>query len=124
MRPSQRGYSDILEDSDATHDDLVYEFNGPVADLVMEAHPGGERGGGTLLPPPRIQDGRAREVRGPPQRPVQDGGLARDPAAESPEMSEFWPKGPPGDTIGSPNGMEDARAPPTRWVPVFYSWSR
>jgi hypothetical protein len=30
------------------------------------------------------------------------------------EISKFWPRGPPGDTIGSPNVVEDSRAPPSR----------
>ena len=104
-------FHDILEDSDFIFEDLIPEFNRPIADLVMElTH---EEGGNYF---PRLESKKAVLVKFADRLSnlsrMGDWSGYRQP--RYPEISKFWPRGPPGDTIGSTNVVEEARAPPTR----------
>jgi GTP pyrophosphokinase len=97
---------DVLEDSDTTYGELVHEFNKPIADLVMElTHEESEEGG---LYYPRLGSRKALLVKFADRLSnlSRMGDWPGDRQQMYMNMSRFWPIGPPGDNIRSPNTVE------------------
>jgi GTP pyrophosphokinase len=102
---------DILEDSDTTYEDLIHEFNRPIADLVMElTHEESEEGGYYF---PRLESRKAVLVKFADRLSnlSRMGDWPGDRQQRYLEISKFWPKDPPGDSIHSPNPAAEARDP-------------
>jgi GTP pyrophosphokinase len=94
---------DVIEDTDTSYDDLIREFNKPIADLVMELTHEGDWKTGHYFP--RLQSRKAVIVKFADRL----SNLSRmddwpgDRQQRYLEMSGFWREEPPGDKIASPN---------------------
>ena len=94
---------DVLEDTPTAYDDLVHEFNKPIADLVNELTQEGDRDTGYYFP--RLHTRKAVMVKFADRL----SNLSRmddwpgDRQQRYLEMSKFWKSEPPGDKISSPN---------------------
>ena len=94
---------DVIEDTKTTYDDLVKEFNKPIADLVMELTE--ERGSDDGSFFPRLHSRKAVLVKFADRL----SNLSRmddwpgDRQQRYLEISRFWRSEPPGDSISSPN---------------------
>ena len=99
---------DILEDRDATYEDLVHEFNRPIADLVMELTQDESEEGGYYFP--RLESRKAVLVKFADRLSnlSRMGDWPGDRQQRYLEISKFWPKEPPGDNIHSPNPADGA----------------
>jgi len=98
---------DVIEDTDATYEDLIREFNRPIADLVKELTQQGTRGTGYFFP--HLKTRKAIMVKFADRL----SNLSRmddwpgDRQEEYLNMSRFWPETPPGDKVPSPNSPEE-----------------
>ena len=94
---------DVLEDTPTAYDDLVHEFNKPIADLVNELTQEGDHDTGYYFP--RLQTRKAVMVKFADRL----SNLSRmddwpgDRQQRYLEMSKFWKSEPPGDKMSSPN---------------------
>lgn len=94
---------DVLEDTPTKYDDLVHEFNKPIADLVNELTQEGDHETGYYFP--RLHTKKAVMVKFADRL----SNLSRmddwpgDRQQRYLEMSTFWKNEPPGDKISSPN---------------------
>jgi (p)ppGpp synthase/HD superfamily hydrolase len=94
---------DVLEDTPTAYDDLVHEFNKPIADLVNELTQEGDRDAGYYFP--RLHTRKAVMVKFADRL----SNLSRmddwpgDRQQRYLEMSKFWKSEPPGDKMSSPN---------------------
>ena len=99
---------DILEDSDTTYEDLLHEFNRPIADLVMELTQDEDDDGGYYFP--RLESRKAVLVKFADR--LSNLSRMADWPGDRPqkylEISKFWPKDPPGNIIHSPNPAREA----------------
>jgi (p)ppGpp synthase/HD superfamily hydrolase len=97
---------DIIEDTDTGYDDLVREFNKPIADLVLELTQEGDRETGYYFP--RLNSKKAVLVKFADRL----SNLSRmddwpgDRQQKYLEMSRFWSTEPPGDKVSSPNTLQ------------------
>jgi GTP pyrophosphokinase len=97
---------DIIEDTDTSYDDLIREFNKPIADLVKELTQQGDWETGYYFP--RLKTRKAIMVKFADRL----SNLSRmndwpgDRQEEYLGMSRFWPVEPPGDKVPSPNTPE------------------
>jgi GTP pyrophosphokinase len=97
---------DVLEDSDTTYEELVHEFNKPIADIVVElTH---EESGEDGFYYPRLFSRKAVLVKFADRLSnlSRMGDWPGDRQQKYLEMSKFWPTGPPGDRVSSPNTVE------------------
>jgi len=98
---------DVIEDTDASYDDLIREFNKSIADLVRELTHKGNRGTGYYFP--HLKTRKAIMVKFADRL----SNLSRmddwpgDRQEEYLRMSSFWPVKPPGDAVPSPNSPEE-----------------
>ena len=98
---------DVIEDTDASYDDLIREFNKSIADLVRELTHEGNRGTGYYFP--HLKTRKAIRVKFADRL----SNLSRmddwpgDRQEEYLRMSSFWPVKPPGDAVPSPNSPEE-----------------
>lgn len=94
---------DIIEDTDITYEILICEFNKPIADIVYELTHEGNRETGYYFP--RLNSRKAIMVKFADRL----SNLSRmddwpvDRQLTYLEMSTFWSRLPPGDTVPSPN---------------------
>lgn len=94
---------DVIEDTKTTYEELVREFNKPIADLVMELSEERSSEGGSYFP--RLSSRKAVLVKFADRL----SNLSRmddwpgDRQQRYLEMSRFWRTKPPGDSISSPN---------------------
>ena len=98
---------DVIEDTDASYDDLIREFNKSIADLVRELTHEGNRSKGYYFP--HLKTRKAIMVKFADRL----SNLSRmddwpgDRQEEYLRMSRFWPLKPPGDVVPSPNSPEE-----------------
>jgi len=98
---------DVIEDTDTTYEDLIREFNKPIADLVHELTQQGDRETGYYFP--HLKTRKAVMVKFADRL----SNLSRmddwpgDRQQEYLKMSRFWPVEPPGDRVQSPNEPEE-----------------
>jgi GTP pyrophosphokinase len=97
---------DILEDSAATYEDLVHEFNKPIADLVIELTHEESGEGGFYYPHLISRKAVLVKFADRLSNLSRMGDWPGDRQQQYLEMSKFWPMGPPGDRINSPNTVE------------------
>ncbi len=94
---------DMMEDTDTTYEDLVHEFNKPIADLVLELTQQGGGDSGYYFP--LLKSRKAIMVKFADRL----SNLSRmddwpgDRQEVYLEMSRFWPIESPGDRVPSPN---------------------
>ena len=99
---------DIIEDTKTSYDDLVREFNKPIADLVMEMTEERDPEGGSYFP--RLHSRKAVLVKFADRL----SNLSRmddwpgDRQLRYLEISRFWRSKPPGDSVSSPNTKSDS----------------
>lgn len=97
---------DVIEDTNTSYDDLIKEFNKPIADLVKELTQQGDWETGYYFP--QLKTRKAVMVKFADRL----SNLSRmddwpgDRQQEYLEMSRFWPVEPPGDKVPSPNTPE------------------
>lgn len=96
---------DILEDTDTTYEDLVHEFNKPIADLVMELTQQGDGASGYYFPLLKSRKSIMVKFADRLSNLSRMDDWPGDRQEVYLEMSRFWPVEPPGDTIPSPNTM-------------------
>lgn len=100
---------DMLEDTDTTYEDLVHEFNKPVADLVLELTQQGDGDSGYYFS--LLKSRKAIMVKFADRL----SNLSRmddwpgDRQEVYLEMSRFWPVESPGDKVPSPNTVFDVK---------------
>ena len=98
---------DVIEDTDTSYEDLIREFNKPIADLVRELTQQGSWETGYYFP--HLKTRKAVMVKFADRL----SNLSRmddwpgDRQQEYLEMSRFWPVEPPGDKVPSPNAPEE-----------------
>jgi len=98
---------DVIEDTDTSYDDLIKEFNKPIADLVRELTQQGSWETGYYFP--HLKTRKAVMVKFADRL----SNLSRmddwpgDRQQEYLGMSRFWPVEPPGDKVPSPNAPEE-----------------
>jgi (p)ppGpp synthase/HD superfamily hydrolase len=98
---------DVIEDTDTSYDDLIREFNKPIADLVRELTQQGSWDTGYYFP--HLKTRKAVMVKFADRL----SNLSRmddwpgDRQQEYLGMSRFWPVEPPGDKVPSPNTPEE-----------------
>lgn len=98
---------DVIEDTDTSYDDLIREFNKPIADLVRELTQQGDWETGYYFP--NLKTKKAVMVKFADRL----SNLSRmddwpgDRQQEYLGMSRFWPVEPPGDRVPSPNTPEE-----------------
>jgi (p)ppGpp synthase/HD superfamily hydrolase len=98
---------DVIEDTDTSYDDLIREFNKPIADLVWELTQQGDWETGYYFP--QLKTRKAVMVKFADRL----SNLSRmddwpgDRQQEYLSMSRFWPVKPPGDKVPSPNEPEE-----------------
>ena len=98
---------DVIEDTDTSYDDLIREFNKPIADLVRELTQQGSWDTGYYFP--HLKTRKAVMVKFADRL----SNLSRmddwpgDRQQEYLGMSRFWPVEPPGDKVPSPNPPEE-----------------
>jgi GTP pyrophosphokinase len=98
---------DVIEDTDTSYEDLIREFNKPIADLVRELTQQGIWETGYYFP--HLKTRKAVMVKFADRL----SNLSRmddwpgDRQQEYLEMSRFWPVEPPGDKVPSPNAPEE-----------------
>jgi len=98
---------DVIEDTDASCEDVIREFNRPIAELVRELTQQGTRGTGYYFP--ILKSRKAIMVKFADRL----SNLSRmddwpgDRQEEYLNMSRFWPVEPPGDRVPSPNTPEE-----------------
>ena len=94
---------DVIEDTDTSYDDLIREFNKPIADLVYELTQEGTRETGYYFP--RLQSRKAIMVKFADRL----SNLSRmddwpgDRQLNYLNVSRFWSVNAPGNTVPSPN---------------------
>ena len=99
---------DVIEDTETTYDDLIREFNKPIADLVYELTQEGTRETGYYFP--RLQSRKAIMVKFADRL----SNLSRmddwpgDRQLNYLRVSRFWAENPPGNTVPSPNTVVDS----------------
>lgn len=97
---------DVIEDTDTTYEDLIREFNKPIADLVNELTQEGTRETGYYFP--RLQSRKAVMVKFADRL----SNLSRmddwpgDRQLNYLKVSRFWYVNPPGNRVPSPNTVE------------------
>ncbi len=102
---------DVIEDTDTSYDDLIREFNKPIADLVRELTQQGSWDTGYYFP--HLKTRKAVMVKFADRL----SNLSRmddwpgDRQQEYLGMSRFWPVEPPGDKVPSPNTPEEPERP-------------
>ena len=98
---------DVIEDTDTTYEDLIREFNKPIADLVLELTQQGDWETGYYFP--HLKTRKAVMVKFADRL----SNLSRmddwpgDRQQEYLGMSRFWPVKPPGDRVHSPNEPDE-----------------
>jgi (p)ppGpp synthase/HD superfamily hydrolase len=98
---------DVIEDTDTSYEDLIREFNKPIADLVRELTQQGSWETGYYFP--HLKTRKAVMVKFADRL----SNLSRmddwpgDRQQEYLGMSRFWPVEPPGDKVSSPNTPEE-----------------
>ena len=98
---------DVIEDTDTSYEDLIKEFNKPIADLVRELTQQGDWETGYYFP--QLKTRKAVMVKFADRL----SNLSRmddwpgDRQQEYLGMSRFWPVEPPGDKVPSPNVPEE-----------------
>ena len=98
---------DVIEDTDTSYEDLIKEFNKPIADLVRELTQQGSWETGYYFP--HLKTRKAVMVKFADRLST----LSRmddwpgDRQQEYLGMSRFWPVEPPGDKVPSPNAPEE-----------------
>jgi len=98
---------DVIEDTDTSYEDLIREFNKPIADLVRELTQQGSWETGYYFP--HLKTRKAVMVKFADRL----SNLSRmddwpgDRQQEYLGMSTFWPVEPPGDKVPSPNTPEE-----------------
>ncbi len=96
---------DILEDTDTTYEDLVHEFNKPIANLVLELTHQGDRSNGYYFP--LLKSRKAIMVKFADR--LSNLSRMDDWPGDRQELyleaSRFWPTETPGDKIPSPNTL-------------------
>jgi len=98
---------DVIEDTDTSYEDLIKEFNKPIADLVRELTQQGSWETGYYFP--HLKTRKAVMVKFADRL----SNLSRmddwpgDRQQEYLGMSRFWPVEPPGDKVPSPNAPEE-----------------
>jgi GTP pyrophosphokinase len=98
---------DVIEDTDTTYEDLIREFNKPIADLVRELTQHGDWETGYYFP--NLKTRKAVMVKFADRL----SNLSRmddwpgDRQQEYLGMSRFWPVMPPGDRVHSPNEPDE-----------------
>ncbi len=98
---------DVIEDTDTSYEDLIKEFNKPIADLVRELTQKGSWETGYYFP--HLKTRKAVMVKFADRL----SNLSRmddwpgDRQQEYLGMSRFWPVEPPGDKVPSPNAPEE-----------------
>lgn len=98
---------DIIEDTSTTYEELLHEFNKPIADLVYELTQEGDRETGYYFP--RLRGRKAVMIKFADRL----SNLSRmddwpgDRQLIYLEMSRFWATEPPGDKVPSPNTVFD-----------------
>jgi len=98
---------DVIEDTDTSYEDLIREFNKPIADLVRELTQQGSWETGYYFP--HLTTRKAVMVKFADRL----SNLSRmddwpgDRQQEYLGMSRFWPVEPPGDKVPSPNTLEE-----------------
>ena len=98
---------DVIEDTDTSYENLIKEFNKPIADLVRELTQQGSWETGYYFP--HLKTRKAVMVKFADRL----SNLSRmddwpgDRQQEYLGMSRFWPVEPPGDKVPSPNAPEE-----------------
>lgn len=94
---------DILEDTDTTYEELVHEFNKPIADLVLELTHQGDRASGYYFPLLKTRKAIMVKFADRLSNLSRMDDWPGDRQEFYLEASRFWPTETPGDKIPSPN---------------------
>ena len=101
---------DILEDTDTTYDELVHEFNKPIADLVLELTHQGDRASGYYFPVLKTRKAIMVKFADRLSNLSRMDDWPGDRQEFYLEASRFWPTETPGDKIPSPNTVIEEKS--------------
>ena len=98
---------DVIEDTDTTYEDLIKEFNKPIADLVKELTQLGDWEKGYYFPHLKTRKAVIVKFADRLSNLSRMDDWPGDRQEEYLRMSRFWPVEPPGDKVPSPNTPEE-----------------
>jgi (p)ppGpp synthase/HD superfamily hydrolase len=98
---------DVIEDTDTTYDDLIREFNKPIADLVDELTQHGDWETGYYFPHLKTRKAIMVKFADRLSNLSRMNDWPGDRQEEYLGMSRFWPVEPPGDKVPSPNTVTE-----------------
>jgi (p)ppGpp synthase/HD superfamily hydrolase len=98
---------DVIEDTDTSYEDLIKEFNKPIADLVRELTQQGDWETGYYFPDLKTRKAVMVKFADRLSNLSRMDDWPGDRQQEYLGMSRFWPVEPPGDKVPSPNVPEE-----------------